>query len=484
MMMEEKRLYIDGNWVQANDGSTFVVRNPYNGRPLATIVNGGAADALRAIDAAAAAFTAWADLPPTQKRLLFLKAADILERRQDEVVRLLAEESGAARPFALFQATAGPNYLREAGSQVHRVIGQTLPAESAKLSMVLRQPVGVVAAIAPWNAPLVLGLRAVCFAMAYGNTLVLKPSEETPISGGTLLAEVFDEAGFPHGVINVVTHAYGKSQEIGDVLIGDPRVRRLSFTGSTRVGRELAEKAGRHLKKISLELGGNDPLIILRDADIDYAVEVAAFGRFLHQGQVCMNAKRLIVEKPVCEEFISKFVAKVVTLKVGNPLVADTIIGPLINQRQIDTLHAQVACALREGAMLLCGGTFEGLCYQPTVLADITEKMTLFDEETFGPVAPIISVADTDEALRVANNSTYGLSAGILTKDVEKALCMAEKLETGSVHINEAPLHGETHAPLGGVKNSGWGRFGMEALEDFTELRWLTLQKGRRRYPF
>lgn len=482
--METKAMYINGNWVPAADGTTFVDSNPYNGQPLATIANGGATEARKAIDAAAAAFPAWAALPPTQKRLLFLKAADILERRRDEVSRLLAEESGAARPFALFQATAGPNYLREAGSQVHRVNGQTLPAESAKLSMVLRQPVGVVAGITPWNAPLVLGLRAVCFAMAYGNTLVLKPSEETPVSGGILLAEVFEEAGFPHGVLNVVTHGHGKSREIGDVLISDPRVHRLSFTGSTRVGRELAEKAGRHLKKISLELGGNDPLIILRDADIDYAVAVATFGRFLHQGQVCMNAKRLIVEKPVRDEFTRKLVAKVIKLKVGDPLEAATIIGPLINKRQIDTLHAQVNGALAEGARLLCGGVYEGLSYQPTVLTNITEKMTLFDEETFGPVAPIICVDDSDEALRVANNSSYGLSAGILTQDIEKAFCMAEKLEVGSVHINDAPLHGETHAPMGGVKNSGWGRFGTAALEDFTELRWVTMQKGKRQYPF
>lgn len=483
-MQKNHRMYIDGAWTESSDKTSFDVFNPFTGERLAGAANGNKEDAQKAIKAAAMAYPLWAATPPTMKRLLFLKAADVLEKRKDEIARLLAEETGAARPFAMFQALSGPNYLREAGSQVHRVIGKTLPAESAKLSIVLRQPVGVVAGISPWNCPVVLSLRAVCFAIAYGNTAVLKPSEETPLSGGVILAEVFEEAGFPKGVLNVLTHGYGRSAEIGNEFITDKRIKRISFTGSTRVGRELAEKAGRHLKKISLELGGNDPLIILKDANIDYAVNVAIFGRFLHQGQVCMNAKRLIVEEQVVEEFTEKLVKRVLDLKVGNPLDADTLIGPLINKRQLELIHSQVEKAQSEGAHLLCGGKSEGLCYYPTVLAGIREDMAIFHEETFGPVAPIIIAKDAEDALRIANNSDYGLASGIITGDTQKGLELAERLEAGSTHVNDSPLHGETHAPFGGIKDSGWGKFGMEALEEFTELHWVTIQKGERKFPF
>ena len=483
-MKSSYQMYINGTWQDAADGTWFNDFNPYTGELLTKVANGSQRDALSAVKAAADAFPDWAAVSPSQKRLLFLKASDLLEKRKDELIDLLARETGAARPFAAYQAAAGPNYLREAGSQVHRVTGTLLPSETTKVSMVMRHPVGVVAGISPWNCPVVLSLRAVCFAMAYGNTVVLKPSEESPVSGGILLAELFEEAGFPKGVFNIVTHGFGRSSEIGDLFIQDRRVKRISFTGSTRVGRELAEKCGRHLKRIALELGGNDPLIVLKDADIDHAVNAAIFGRFLHQGQVCMNAKRLIIEKAIAQEFTAKFVARTSALKVGNPLDAATVIGPLINRKQYDTLDSQVTQAVAEGAQLLCGGYGNGLCYHPTVLGNVREDMSIFHEETFGPVAPIIVAEDADDALRLANNSTYGLSAGILTNTMQQGLALARRIESGACHVNDSPLFGETHAPLGGVNNRGWGKFGIEAMHEFTEQQWVTLAMETRQYPY
>lgn len=483
-MRNSYQMYINGTWQDSEDASWFGDFNPYTGELLARVANGNQLDAQAAVKAAADAFPDWAAVAPSQKRLLFLKAADLLEKRKEELVRLLAVETGAARPFAAYQAVAGPNYLREAGSQAHRVTGTILPSETSKVSMVMRHPVGVVAGISPWNCPVVLSLRAVCFAIAYGNTVVLKPSEESPISGGVLLAELFEEAGFPKGVLNVVTHGYGKSDILADLLIRDRRVKKISFTGSTRVGRELAGKCGRHLKRIALELGGNDPLLVLKDADMDHAVNAAIFGRFLHQGQVCMSAKRFIVEKPIAQEFTEKFVARASALKVGNPLDAATVIGPLINRKQFDALDRQVTQAVAEGAQLLCGGHGDGLCYHPTVLGSVREDMAIFHEETFGPVAPIIVAEDAEDALRMANNSAYGLSAGIITNNMQLGLALARRIECGACHVNDSPLYGETHAPLGGMNNSGWGKFGIEAMQEFTEQRWVTLEMETRQYPF
>jgi acyl-CoA reductase-like NAD-dependent aldehyde dehydrogenase len=366
------------------------------------------------------------------------------------------------------------------------VTGEIIPADlPGAFFMALRQPVGVVVGIAPWNAPLILSLRAVALPMAYGNTTVLKPSSESPISGGLIYAQIFQEAGLPKGVLNVLTNGPGFSGEVGEELIAHDQVRRISFTGSSEVGREIAEKAGRHLKRVSLELGGSDPVLILRDADVDYAVNATTFGRFLHQGQICMSSKRLIVEKPIADEFTEKFVKKASGLKVGDPREPDTVIGPLINKEQLDKLVAQVEDAIARGAKALCGAKHEGLCYWPTVLTNVTEDMKVLQDETFGPVAPVIVVEDAEEALRVANNSRYGLSAGVITRDFEKGLSIAERLETGMVHINDSSIHDEPQVPFGGVKESGWGRHGgLAALEEFTELRWVTMQRTPRQYPF
>lgn len=351
--------------------------------------------------------------------------------------------------------------------------------------MAVRQPVGVVAGIGPWNAPLILSLRSVCMPIAYGNTAILKPSTESSVAGGILIAEVFHQAGFPAGVLNVVTNGPGKSGEIGDELIENPKVRRINLTGSSEVGRRLAEKAGRYLKRVALELGGQNPMIILRDADIDYAVNAAAFGGFIHQGQICMSTRRIIIERPVAAAFTDKFVAKVSRLKVGDPRDPNTVIGPIINKQQLNDIKKSVDAAVRDGAKVLCGAKTEGLCYYPTVLTNVKPGTPFCYEETFGPVVSIVEAEDIEQAISIANETPYGLSAAVITGDFSKGLAVAERIESGIVHINDQTVHDEPQVPFGGLKDSGWGRFGGRAgLEEFTELRWISMQRSPRRYPF
>jgi len=485
-MPREYKLYINGDLSEALDGEAYNDYNPFTGGVFARVAAGKRADAKRAIDAAAAAFSTWSHALPVERRALFLKAAEILEKKQKEIVMILAEETGCTFGFAMFQSMFAAGLLREAASQVHQTSGEIIPADlPGALYMAIRQPIGVVAGIAPWNAPLILSLRSICLPVAYGNTAVLKPSTESAVSGGALIAEVFHEAGFPKGVLNLVTNGPGHSGEIGDEFIENRKVRRISLTGSTAAGRQLAEKAGRHLKRVALELGGQNPLIILRDADIDYAVNAAAFGAFLHQGQICMSTRRIIVEYPIAKEFTEKLVKKVSTYKVGNPKEPDTIIGPLINKQQLDLIKKSVGAAIRDGAKILCGGKSEGLCYYPTVLTDVKPGTPFSFEETFGPVVSIIEVKNEEEAVAVANETVYGLSAAVFTRDIAKGLRIAERIESGMVHINDQTVHDEPQVPFGGVKDSGWGRFGgRSALEEFTELRWISLQLTPRQYAF
>jgi aldehyde dehydrogenase (NAD+) len=341
--------------------------------------------------------------------------------------------------------------------------------------MVVRQPLGVVSVISPWNFPLLLSTRGLAFALALGNTVVLKPSEETPVSGGLLIAELFADAKLPPGIFNVVTCSRENVAEVGDELVTNAQVGGISFTGSTAVGRQVASKAGHMLKKACVELGGKDSLIILADADMELALNAATFGTFMHQGQICMSVEKIIVDESIAAEFTERFVEKVKTLGVGDPREMTNVIGPIINQHQLKKIHGQVTDAIEQGAELLAGGNHEGLFYQPTVLTNIKPEMRIYHEETFGPVAPIIRVKGVDEAVAVANDSEYGLSAGIITRDEEKGLALAHRLQT----VNDEP-----HVPFGGMKNSGLGRHGGKAsIETFTELRWLTLERGGRQYP-
>ena len=485
MIAKKSKMYIGGKWVDSTSGETFDDLNPYTGEVYAQVPAGTPDDARQAIDAAKAAFPDWSKTPPGERRAIFLKAADIMERRSDELVKAMMEEVGGTIGISMFQMHFVPGLYRTAASAAYEVKGEIIPADHKdSLFLAMRQPAGVVACFAPFNVPYILGSRSFTLPIAYGNTAVLKPSEDAPLTGGLLLAEIFEEAGLPAGVLNVITGTREAASAIGDEMISNPAVRRISFTGSTEVGRIIAEKAGRHLKRAVLELGGKDPLIILGDADVDYAVDAAVWGSFLHQGEICMSTERIIVEKSIAKQFIDKLTRRAEELPVGDPTNPAMAIGPLINQRALDKVHAHVEEAVAGGAHLETGGRYDNLLYYPTVLTEVDPDMRVFREQTFGPVAPVVVVKDREEALAVANNSDYGLSAGIITNDFTKALDMALRLETGMVHIGDQTVNDEPQAPFGGVKGSGYGRFGGQAaLDEFTELRWINVQTRPRTFP-
>jgi len=484
--VRDYRQYIGGEWAAAASGETFVDADPFTGEPVATVPAGGAEDARRAIEAAAAAFPSWSATPPAERQRIFLKAADVLESRRDEVVPLLARETGCTFGFGMFQLGFVPGLFRQAAAAPYAPIGEVIPSDNpGTFAMGVRKPVGVVGAIAPWNAALILSARSIAAPLALGNTVVLKPSEWSPVSVGLLWGEIFAEAGLPDGVLNVVTHAPGGAGEIGDEFVSHPAVRRINFTGSTNVGRKLAEAAGRNLKRVVLELGGYNPLIVLADADLEYAVNATAFGAFLHQGQICMSARRVLVERSVAGEFTEKLAAKAKGLKAGDPKEPDTIIGPLINEQALAMVRERVDEAVQKGARVLAGGEAAGPCYLATVLADVPADSELARQETFGPVLAVEVVDSADEAVSRANATSYGLAAGILTSDADRGFALAHRLESGIVHVNDQPVGDEPQMPFGGVKDSGWGRFGGRAvLDEFTELRWITVQSGSHPYPF
>src|SRR2546429_3314332 len=386
----KSRQLTGGKWVPPSNGATYDDHDPFSGDTVATIPASNREDARKAGEAAASAFPAWWKTPPGEKQRLFLQAANILERRQMEEVGLLASETGCTFGFGMFQTFSTPNLPRQAATLPYHPPGEILPADlPGAFYMGIRQPVGVVAGLAPWNAPLILSLRAIAAAIALGNTAVLKPSEESPITGGLVYAEIFEEAGFPAGVFNVVTHAPGQAEPVVDEFMENPKVRRVSFTGSTKTGRLLAQKAARYLKRMVLELGGQNPLIVLADADLEYAVNATAFGTFLHQGQICMSARKIIVERPIAKEFTERLIAKTKSLKIGSPTEMDTIIGPLINKQALEQVKSRVDEAVGKGAKLLTGGKAQGACYEPTLLSDVPPDVLLSKEEAFGPVAPI-----------------------------------------------------------------------------------------------
>jgi acyl-CoA reductase-like NAD-dependent aldehyde dehydrogenase len=484
--IREAKQFIGGEWVDAAGGATFDDLDPFTGDVVAHVPASGREDAARAVEAAAAAFPAWSQSAPAERQAIFLKAAEVLESRQDEVVGLLARETGCTFGFGMFQMHFVPNLLRQAAALPYQPVGQVIPSDNpGTFALGIRRPAGVVGAIAPWNAALILSARSIASPLALGNTVVLKPSELSPIVGGTLWGEIFTEAGLPAGVLNVVTHAPGEAGAIGDELTENPAVRRINFTGSTATGRKLAEAAGRNLKRIVLELGGYNPLIVLADADLEYAVNASAFGAFLHQGQICMSARRIIVERSIADEFVPRLAEKTKTLKTGDPKEMDTIIGPLITEQALANVTTRVEDAVAKGAKVLAGGEATGACYQATLLTDVPDDSDFARFETFGPVAAIEIVDSAEEAVARANATAYGLASGIITSDPERGYGLAQQLEAGIVHVNDQPVADEPQMPFGGVKDSGFGRFGGQAaIDEFTELRWITLQAGTHPFPF
>jgi acyl-CoA reductase-like NAD-dependent aldehyde dehydrogenase len=474
--------YIGGEWISS--GQMFDDLDPYHGTVMACVPAATREDAARAVDAAAMAFPSWADLPPAEKQALFLRAADIVERRSGEITALLATETGCAAAFAGFQVLTATRLLRQAANWGYLPAGEVIRSDTpGTFALALRRPFGVVAGISPWNGAHVLAWRTVVNPLAFGNTVVLKPSEEAPVSAGLLVAEIMAEAGFPPGVINVITHAPGEAVPVADEFFSRPEVRCINFTGSSATGRILAERAGRALKRCVLELGGYNPLIVLADADLDYAVEATAFAAFFHSGQICMNARKVLIERPVYDAFISRLTARARALPAGDPAAPETTIGPLITPAALARVARDVDEAVAAGATVLAGGTADGPCYRPTILAYVPAGARIHAEETFGPVLVAQPVRDADEAVAIANSTRYGLSAGLITGDNQRGFALARRIDAGVVHVNDQTIADEPQLPLGGVKDSGWGRSGPQSMTDFTELQWITTRDGTGTYP-
>jgi aldehyde dehydrogenase (NAD+) len=485
-MQQDYQCFLDGEWQDAPGRRAFPDVNPATGEAFARIAAADAETARRAVEAADRARGQWGELQPGVRAGVVLRAAEIWGRRQEELARILTTETGSVVAKAQFEVGYCLELIRQAASLPYQVSGEVAPSNVAgKVNYFMRRPVGVVSVISPWNFPFILTLRAVAPALALGNAVVLKPSEETPIAGGILVAEVFEEAGLPPGALNVVTCSREDVEAVGDVLVTHPAVGVVSFTGSTATGRRLAEKAGRHLKRIVLELGGKSPLIVLEDASLDLAVNAAAFGAFFHQGQICMATTRILVDALVADALAAQLEDKARTLRMGDPRDPRTAIGPITSPTQLAKIQAHVEDAVARGAKVLAGGRTHGQYVEPTVLTGVTPEMRCYHEETFGPVVAVVPVKDVEEAVRLANDTSYGLSAAIMTGDPERGLALAERIQAGMVHVNDATVHDEPHAPFGGIKGSGLGRHGgRAAIEAFTEQRWVSLQTERRHYPF
>ncbi|MFC9075904.1 aldehyde dehydrogenase family protein [Streptomyces sp. NPDC057062] len=481
-----RELLIGGKDVPAASGRTTVDVAPYTGEVYATLAAAGPEDVKRAVDAADAAFPEWAALAPFARRAIFLKAADLLDARSEQVAEIMAHEAGATLPWALFNVGLGANILREAAAAITAPRGEVLSAqEEGVLGLAVREPLGVVAAFAPWNAPVILGVRAVAAPLAAGNTVVVKPSEDAPIACGLLIADILREAGLPDGVLNVVTNAREDAAGIAQALITDERVRAVNFTGSTGVGRIVGELAARHLKPAVLELGGKNAVLVLDDADVDYAVDAVTFGVFLNAGQICMSGDRILVHESLAEEFTRKFVEKTASLRSGDPAHPHTVIGPLVSAQAAQRVAGLVKDAVGKGATVLVGGEPEGAVHPATVLTGVPQDADLYRTESFGPVCVVATFADDDTAVALANDTENGLTCGIITENATHGLAVARRVRTGIVHINDQSVADEPQAPFGGVRASGYGRFGGRwGIEAFSNTRWVTVATQHAHYPF
>ncbi|MDG5806325.1 aldehyde dehydrogenase family protein [Streptomyces ossamyceticus] len=480
-------LLIGGKDVPAASGRTTEDFEPYTGEVYATVAAAGPEDVRRAVDAADAAFEDWAALAPFARRAVFFKAAELLEARGEQVAEIMAREAGGTRPWALFNVMLAANILREAAAAITAPRGEVLSSQKeGALSLAVREPLGVVAAFAPWNAPVILGVRAVAAPLAAGNTVVVKPSEDAPIACGLLVADVFREAGLPDGVLNVITNAPEDAAEIAEALISDERVRAVNFTGSTNVGRIIGEHAARHLKPAVLELGGKNAVIVLDDADVDYAVDAVTFSVFMNAGQICMSGDRILVHESLAEEFAQKFTAKVATLRAGDPGHPHTVVGPLVTASAAERIAALVQDAVAKGATVLTGGGRpEGAVHPATVLTDVPKDADLYYAESFGPLCVLETFAEDDIAVKLANDTENGLSCGIITENATHGLAVARRIRTGIVHINDQSVADEPQVPFGGVKASGYGRFGGRwGIEAFSNTRWVTMSTQQAHYPF
>ena len=484
--MSDLSMLINGLSVSAEKNATFERRNPLDGTVATRAPAASAADAVMAVEAAALAFKTWRDVGPNERRALLLKAAEKLEAKAPQFIEAVPAETGATGMWAGFNVMLAAGMIREAASLTTQVAGEVIPSDvPGSLAMGLRVPAGVVLGIAPWNAPIILGVRAIATPLACGNTVVLKGSENCPRTH-QLIVLAFQEAGFPAGVVNYITNAPADAAAVVEAMVAHPAVRRVNFTGSTKVGKLIAQTCAKYLKPVVLELGGKAPLVLLDDADLDDAVNAAAFGCFANSGQICMSTERIIVDQKIADAFVKKFADKASKLPLGDPRKPEPVVlGSVIGMGTVEHCNALIDDAIQLGARLVCGGKADNTLMPATVLDFVTPAMRIYHEETFGPVKCVVRVTDVVEAIACANDNAYGLSAAVFGRDIARAFNVARKIDSGICHVNGPTVHDEAQMPFGGVKGSGMGRFGGKAgIAEFTELRWVTIQTTQRQYPF
>lgn len=482
-----RAMFINGEWTMGEAGATFADHDPTTGARIAILPDAATADVDNAITAAAHAQPGWAALPPAARAAVFHRAAALFAERQQDFAAMLVAETGSGFGKAMFECSLVPLALAEAAGLTTREIGEIYPSQvPGKVNRTLRTPAGVVGVISPWNFPLYLSLRGFIHAMALGNAVVLKPSEDSPLSGGLMIAELFADAGLPPGVLNVVTTARDGAAMVGDAMVNDRRVAVISFTGSTRVGQLLSSACAQVFKPVILELGGKNPMIVLDDADLERAVDLAFFGSFLHQGQICMSCDKILVHRSVFDAFLERLVAKTRQFVPTTPDQQTCVIGPIINNRQLRRIETMVDAAVQAGATLRCGGTAQDPFYTATILTGVTPDMDVWREEIFGPVTTVTPFDTEDQAVAMANDTPYGLTASVITGDVLRGEVLAERLGAGMVHVNDSTVHDEPHCPFSGLGASGgggkWGPRG--AIEVFTTQRWISTQRRAHPLPF
>jgi benzaldehyde dehydrogenase (NAD) len=442
------------------------------------------AEACDVADRAAAGFASWSSQGPNARRAVLMNAAAALETRKDDFVTAMMGETGSTAGWAMFNLMLAVGMVREAAALTTQIGGEVIPSDKPGcLALALREPVGVILGIAPWNAPIILGVRAIAVPLACGNSVILKASEICPRTHA-LIIEAFAGAGFPEGVVNIVTNAPQDAADVVGALIDHKAVRRINFTGSTGVGKIIAKRAAEHLKPCLLELGGKAPMIVLDDADLDEAVKAAAFGAFMNQGQICMSTERIIVIESVAAEFVKRFAAKAKSMAVGDPRQGKTPLGAVVDRKTVRHVNSLIDDATSKGATLVAGGTADSVLMAATVIDGVTNAMNIYHDESFGPVVGIIRAKDEADAIRLANDSDYGLSAAVFTRDTARGLRVARQVRSGICHINGPTVHDEPQMPFGGVGASGYGRFGGKSgIEQFTELRWITIETQAGHFP-
>lgn len=480
-MRQDKSIPLATHWIggeplSENNGREFYSLNPLTDSPVCRVFCGTENLIDQAVDSAASAFESFRHTAVNQRESWLLSAARLLQERADTLVDILIDEIGSPVAKARKEIEIGLKILRASAGATRHVSGKTYPSEVAgRLSYSVRNPLGVIAGLTPFNVPLIKMLKHCAMPLATGNTVVLLPSEETPLLASQV-GKLLTDAGLPRGAVNIVL---GSGAEIGDALIEHPRVAGVGFTGSSRVGSHVAELCGRHRKRVTLELGGKNPLVVLRNANLDDAVQGSVVGAFLYQGQICMAASRIIVQRPILEQFVERFLAATGKIRQGDLRDPGVMIGPLINQRQRDRVQEHLDDAISKGAKVLCGNSWNGSILSPTVLTDVQSGMIIHDEETFGPVTTIHPVDSESEALELANATRFGLSAAVYTNSLDSAIRFSRDLRAGMVHINDTTIQDEPHVPFGGVANSGFGREGTEAaIDELTEWKWVTVRSS------